>query len=74
VTAAVVVRVVVAQVNSLQAGLREKDGLLQRAVADAEAAEGRRKEAAAKLAEASRCEARRGVPSHAASVAQVGIQ
>lgn len=42
------------QVNSLQAGLREKDGLLQRAVADAGAAEARRKDLAAKLAEATR--------------------
>jgi hypothetical protein len=42
------------QVNSLQAGLAEKDSLLQRAAAEAEASESRRRDAAAKLADATR--------------------
>jgi len=42
------------EVGALQAALAEKDALLRRAVGDTDAAEGRRREAAGKLAEATR--------------------
>lgn len=44
-----------AQVNALQGAVADKDALLSRALADAQAADARRREAAAQLAEATRC-------------------